>query len=49
MVVKNFIEILQSIKSDLLFNPYTDRCVLDKPDAPEIRKENLKKGIESKV
>ncbi len=37
-----FIEILQKIKSDRLFNPYTDLCTLDKNNAPEIRTNNLK-------
>ncbi|KKN95761.1 hypothetical protein LCGC14_0176300 [marine sediment metagenome] len=37
-----FIEILQNVNSNNLFNPYTDLCELDKPNAPEIRTNNLR-------
>lgn len=35
--VDEFIEILQAIEGDRLFNPYTDVCKLDRKYAPKIR------------
>jgi hypothetical protein len=43
MQVETFIEALAAMRLDGVFNPYADHCnVYDKPDAPILRRENLR-------
>ena len=50
MTPRDFVEALAAVRLDNTFNPYTDLCSeFDKPDAPAIRRSNLRLVLEAAI